>query len=121
MPVGRFREDPRELGDEERAVYARQHAEGLLTVGSLLGVGIPYGLSVVAPGLVSPVLGRLAALVGVLVGGIGGYLLGYAYRERKLRAVREDVAGGGGTETDSSPVAPDGEGPQADRNAEADR
>lgn len=93
MPVGRFREDPRRLGDHEREIYARQYPEGLLVVGTLLGVGLRLLISI---GVVSvPTLaGHALSVVGVLVGGVGGYLLGVAYRDRKLRAVRAARSGG---------------------------
>jgi membrane protein YqaA with SNARE-associated domain len=88
MPVGRFREDPRELGEAEREVYARQHAEGLLVVASLACTAIPLAVGTLAPTLLSPGIARLIAVGGAFFGGIAGYLVGYAYRERQLRAIR---------------------------------
>lgn len=92
MPVGRFRDDPRDLGETEREIYARQHAEGLLVFASLVCTAVPLALGTVAPGVVPPGVARLAAVPGAFFGGIAGYLIGYAYRERRLQAVRQQSA-----------------------------
>lgn len=121
MPVGRFREDPRTLGDREREIYARQYPEGLLVVGTLLGVGLRLGFSTGVVSAPTVMIGHVLSIAGVLVGGVAGYLLGVAYRDRKLRAVREAGAGGesvaaaeggaspGRTSAPAEPESPKGE------------
>lgn len=88
MPVGRFRENPRELDDTERFVTARQYAEGLHVFGSLLGLSVPHVLAAVAPGAPAVLLSPLGAIIGLLVGGISGYLLGDRYASRSIQGRR---------------------------------
>lgn len=87
MPVGRFREDPRELSEREREIHARQYPEGLLVVGTLLGTVARVGLDVGPVSVPSALVGHAIAIVAVVVGGVSGYLLGIAYRERLIRGL----------------------------------
>ena len=86
--MGRFRNDPRELDADERAVAARQYPEGLHVLGSLLGLAIPVLAGQFVPGAPALLTSPLAAILGLLVGGVGGYLLGEGYRRRALRRRR---------------------------------
>lgn len=88
MPVGRFRDDPRELEDTERVVTARQYAEGLHVLGSLLGLSVPYLLGAVAPSAPGLLLSPLGSILGLLVGGVSGYLLGDRYARRSIERRR---------------------------------
>jgi multisubunit Na+/H+ antiporter MnhG subunit len=90
MPVGRFRSDPRELDADERAVAARQYPEGCHAIGSLLGLSVPFVVETLVPAAPALLRSPLAAILGLLVGGIGGYLLGEAYRRRALEQLKAD-------------------------------
>lgn len=84
MPVGRFRADPRDLSAAERKAYALQLPEGLHVIGSGLGLAGPILLGRLGP-LDGSVLGSpVAAVLGLFVGGIGGYLVGYWLLQRRL-------------------------------------
>lgn len=98
MPVGRFRADPRELDDDERAVAARQYPEGIHALGSLIGLSVPQVVSLVSPSAPGILQSPIAAIGGLVVGGVGGYLLGEWYRRRAVRqrkAAGADGSGGG--------------------------
>lgn len=101
MPVGRFRSDPRELDGDERAVAARQYPEGWHAIGSLLGLSLPFVVERLGPTAPALLRGPLAAILGLLIGGIGGYLLGEAYRRR---AVRRREAGSSRTREPDEPA-----------------
>lgn len=114
MPLGRFRTDPRDLSETDRAVYARQYPEGLHVLGSGLGLAVPILLGQYGP-LGDTALGSpLAAVVGLIVGGVGGYLLGHWLLRRELAAARDrtsDVDRAGERPSDSmterdSPIDP---------------
>lgn len=96
MPVGRFRADPRELDDDERAVAARQYPEGIHALGSLIGLSVPHLVGLLAPSAPAILQSTVAAILGLLVGGVGGYLLGEWYRRRAVRQRKGAEASGSG-------------------------
>lgn len=118
MPVGRFREDPRTLGDREREIYARQYPEGLLVVGTLLGTVLRLAIDAGVVPVPLALAGHAISVGGVLIGGVGGYLLGVAYRQRKLEAIDGRASRGS-----DHAVGDDEEGdtPTAETAAEASR
>lgn len=78
MAIGRYRDEPAEMDDDEREVAAAQYPEGGLVIG--LGVGIVLSLVVADALLVlTPVLG-----------GVIGFVLGRRIRRYKLRQRRTE-------------------------------
>lgn len=87
MPVGRFRKDPRELDEVEKRVAAAQYPEGSLLFGMGVGLMIPLAAQGSIPGLPS-IVGTLGTGLGPMVGGVAGYLLGHAYKQRRIGRLR---------------------------------
>jgi len=86
MPVGRFRKDPRELDEVEKRVTAAQYPEGGLLFG--MGVGLILPMTVLGAVELSSVVATLWTGLGPMVGGVVGYLLGHAYKQRRLNSLR---------------------------------
>jgi len=109
MPVGRFRKDPRELDEVERRVFAAQYPEGSLLFGMGVGLIVPMTAQWVTevPSLVL----TLGTGVGPLIGGVVGYLLGHAYKQRRINSLHRES--GGGSESGS-----EGEGKEVPRSVE---
>lgn len=86
MPVGRFRKNPRELDEVEKRVFAAQYPEGSL----LLGMGVGLIVPMTAQGLVEmpSLVSTLGTGIGPLIGGVAGYLLGHAYKQRRIDSLR---------------------------------
>lgn len=95
MPVGRFRKDPRELDEVESRVAAAQYPESSLMFGMGVGLILPMAAGELLPALPSLAV-TLATGFGPIVGGVVGYLLGHAYKKRKLRKLRRRSDGSGG-------------------------
>ena len=93
MPVGRFRKNPRELDEVEKRVAAAQYPEGSLLFGMGVGLVIPLAIQGSIPGLPSlvgipSIVGTLGTGLGPMVGGVAGYLLGHAYKQRRIGRLR---------------------------------
>lgn len=88
MPVGRFRKNPRELDEAERRVFAAQYPEG----GLLFGMGAGLIMPMTAQGIVGvpSLVGTLGTGVGPLIGGVVGYLLGHAYKKKRIASLDKD-------------------------------
>lgn len=89
MPVGRFRKDPRELDDIERRVAAAQYPEGSLLLGMGIGLILPLTTRQMVPALPS-LVGVLGTGFGPILGGVTGYLLGHAYKQRRIKQLRDE-------------------------------
>jgi len=98
MPVGRFRNDPRELDEVEREVSAAQYPELALNLGMGLGILVPYlarmaaerGIDLVVTGPLAPLTVPGLPVAGPIVCGIVGYLLGHRYRVYRAARLREE-------------------------------
>lgn len=82
MPIGRFRNDPRELDDIEQDISAKQIPEASLMVG--MGIGL------VVPMAIVPDVAVAGALLSI-AGGIVGYLIGFRYKVRRIERRRRQT------------------------------
>lgn len=80
MPIGRFREDPRELDEIEREVSAKQIPEAALMLGMGVGLVVPMAVAPDAP---------VAAALLSIAGGVVGYLVGFRYKVRRIERRRQ--------------------------------
>lgn len=103
MPVGRFRTDPAELDEVERRVSARQYPEGALVVGMGVGIATPFLVQQLSLSLLL-LSGPVGMAMGPVAGGVGGYLLGHRYKQRKLGARRAARSGDADRDADSDGV-----------------
>lgn len=76
MAIGRYRDDPTELDEIEQRVAAAQYPEGGVAFGGFLGVLLAF-LTI-----------ELLVVVAPFVGATIGFVLGRAYRRRKIDQLR---------------------------------
>lgn len=103
MPVGRFRTDPADLDEFERRVSARQYPEGALVVGMGAGIAGPFLAQQLSLSLLL-LSGPVGMALGPIAGGVGGYLLGHRYKQRKLDAHRAARSGDADRDADGEGV-----------------